>query len=89
MASFKNGKKMFLLGVEEEIIDQEFVLIYEAFLSQNLSFTHWGYEKFCLEDKNCAECKADFRFEKRDIPLWVPPTLTCQQERFQWTEIPL
>ena len=75
---------MLLLSVEEDIIDEEeFVLLYEAYRPQNLSFPHLAYEKFSLEDKDAAECKADFRFEKRDIlllveALGVPPIFICQ-----------
>ena len=75
---------MLLLSVEEDIIDEEeFVLLYEAYRPQHLSFLHLAYEKFSLEDKDAAECKADFRFEKRDIPLLVealgvPPIFICQ-----------
>ena len=52
---------MLLLSVEEDIIDEEeFVLLYEAYRPQNLSFPYLAYEKVSLEDKNAAECKAYF-----------------------------
>ncbi|CAH3033691.1 unnamed protein product, partial [Porites evermanni] len=38
---------------------------------QNLPFRHSAYEKFSLENKNCAECKADFRVDKRHIALLI------------------
>ncbi|CAH3185676.1 unnamed protein product, partial [Porites evermanni] len=47
-----------------------------------IPFRHWDYEKFSFENKDPAECKADFRFEKSDISLLVdvlqtPDTFTC------------
>ena len=68
MSSFKKVQEMLLLSVEEDIIDEEeFVLLYEAYRPQNLSFPHLAYEKFSLKDKDAAECKADFRF---DLSKW-------------------
>lgn len=83
MSSVKKVQEMLLLSIEEEIIDEEeFILLYEQYRLQNLSFPHSAYEKFYLEDKDTAECKADFRFEKRNIlllveALGVPPTFIC------------
>ena len=58
--------------MEEEIIDdEEFSVVYEAYAPQNLPFQQSAYEKFSLENKNFAECKADFRVNKRDIALLV------------------
>ena len=54
--------------LEEEIIDdEEFLVLHEAYAPQNLPFQPSAYEKFSLENKNSAECKADFRVNKRDI----------------------
>ena len=56
--------------MEEEIIDDEEVSVfYEAYAPQNIPFQHSAYEKFSLENKNAAECKADFRVDKRHIAL--------------------
>ena len=71
-----NGSNSF----EEEFRrrEEEFVLLYEAHRLSNLPFPQSAYEKFSLANKDPAECKADFRVEKRDIPLLlfalrVPP----------------
>ena len=70
MASFKKVQEMLCLCLIEEIIDEEeFVLLYEAYGPSNLPFPHSPYEKFSLANKDPAECKADFRVEKRDITL--------------------
>ena len=49
--------------------EEEFVLLYEAYRPSNLPFLHPAYERFSLANKDPAECKAEFRVEKRDIPL--------------------
>ena len=83
MASFKKVQEMLCLSLIEEIIDEEeFELLYEAYRPSNLPIPHSGYEKHSLANKDPAKCKADFRVEKRDIPLLidalrVPPV-------FQW-----
>ena len=84
MASFKKVHEMLCLCLIEEIIDEEeFVLLYEAYGPSNLPFPHSAYEKVSLANKDPAECKADFRVEKRDIPLLldalrVPPVFQCR-----------
>ena len=72
MASFQKLQELLLPCLEEEIIDdEEFSVLYEAYAPQNLPFQHSAYEKFSLENKNSAECKADFRVDKRDITLLI------------------
>ena len=72
MASFKKVQEMLCLCLVEEITDEEeFVLLYDTYRPRNLPFPHSAYEKFSLANKDPAECKADFRVEKRDIPLLV------------------
>ena len=69
MASFKKVQEMLCLClIEEIIIEEEFVLLYETY-RPILPFPHSAYEKLSLANKDRAECKADFRVEKRDIPL--------------------
>ena len=74
MASFEKVHEMLCLCVIEEIIDEEeFVLLYEAHRPNNLPFPHSANsnEKVSRANKYPAEGKADFRVEKRDIPLLV------------------
>ena len=84
MVSFKKVHEMLCLCLIEEIIDgEEFVLLYKAYRLSNLSYPHSANEKFSLANKDPAECKADFRVEKRDIPLLldalrVPPVFQCR-----------
>ena len=72
MASFKKVQEMLCLCLVEEIIDEEeFVLLCDTYRPRNLPFPHSAYEKFSLANTDPAECKADSRVEKRDIPLLV------------------
>ena len=83
MESFKEVQEMLPLCLEEEIIDdEEFILLYEAYMLQNPSFAHSSYGKFSIVNKNPVECKVDFRVEKGDIPILVeavrvPPIFKC------------
>ena len=83
MASFEKIQELLLPCLVEEIIDdEEFSVLYEAYTPQNLPFQHSAYEKFSLENKNSAECKADCHVDKRDIALLVealrvPPIFKC------------
>ena len=70
MASLKKVHEMLYLCLIEGIIDGEkFVLLYEANRPSNLPFPHSANAKFSLVNKDPAEGKADFRVEKRDIPV--------------------
>ena len=86
MASIQKIQELLLPCSEEEIIDdEEFSVFYEAHTPQTLPFQHSAYEKFSLENKNSAECKADFRVDKRDIALLiealrVPLIFKCSNE---------
>ena len=68
--------------IEEILVEEEFVLLYEAYRLSNLPFSHSAYEKFSLANKDPTECKTDFRVEKKDIPslldaLRVAPVFQC------------
>ena len=68
--------------IEEIIVEEEFVLLYEAYRPSNLPLPHSAYETLSLANKDPAESKADFLVE-RDIPLLldalrVPPVFQCR-----------
>ena len=70
MASLKKVHEMLCLCLIEEIIDkEEFVLLCGAYRPSNLPLPHSAIAKFSLVNKDPAEGKANFRVEKRDIPL--------------------
>jgi len=60
------------------------VLLYETFTLKNPDFPYDSYELFNLDSMNAAECKAEFRVEKQDLPrlvqtLQLPPVFKCEQ----------
>ena len=85
MNSFKNVRELLLLSYVNNVVsDREFVLLYDAYQSKNPDFNYQQYEPFNLDNIDSAECKADFRIEKADLPrlaeaLQLPPTFHCQQ----------
>ena len=69
MASFKKIRELLVeIFVDGEINEDEFVLLYNANTSKNPIFPYENYEKFDFDSLDPAECKAEFRFEKRDLP---------------------
>lgn len=85
MNSFKNVRELLLLSYVNNVIsDREFVLLYDAYQSKNPDFNYQQYDPFNLDDIDSAECKAEFRIEKADLPrlaeaLQLPPTFHCKQ----------
>ena len=83
--SFKEFRYLLVLLYSDEIIsDEEFLLLYDSFISKNPDFPHENYQRFDLDSMNSAECKAEFRVEKHDLPrlvaaLQLPPVFKCEQ----------
>ena len=81
--SFKEFRDLLVLLYGDEIIsDEEFLLLYDSFISKNPDFPHENYQRFDLDSTadsmNSAECKAEFGVEKNDLPrlvaaLQLPP----------------
>ena len=51
-------------------------------------FPYENYDRFDFGEIDPAECKAEFRFEKRDLPelveaLGIPEVFACDQGRFR------
>ena len=40
---------------DETILDEEFLLLYDSFISKNLDFPHGNYQRFDLDSMNSAE----------------------------------
>ena len=67
--SFKDLREFLLLSLEENmILDEEFVLLFEDYSSKNPEFEYSDYTRFDFDKLGDAECKANFRVEKRDLP---------------------
>ena len=76
MASFKETREALLLSHASSF--------YEENMSDNLDFPYDEYPSFNLQDKNEAECKANFRVEKHHVSrlvcaLDIPAVFKCQQ----------
>ena len=66
------------------ITDEELLLLLDLNIAKNPEFSYDIYDRFDLDEIDEAECKAEFRIEKRDIPLLanalgMPATLKCPQ----------
>ena len=90
MASFKETREALLLShASGFIIVVEFLLLYEENMSDNLDFSYDEFPSFNFQDKNEAECKANFRVEKHHVSrlvdaLDIPAVLITEvnKERF-------
>ena len=85
MTSFRQTRNLIGIAYDEGYInDEEFLLLWDASTSKNPDFPVAIYPCFNLDEKNATEVKAEFRFEKSDIPalhkaLRIPETFTCRQ----------
>ena len=86
MVSIKELRELLIvLYANNAISDEEFVLLYNSFSSRNSDCLYDSYELFNLNSTNFAECKAEFRVEKQDLPrlfqaLQLPPVFKCEQK---------
>ncbi|CAH3166045.1 unnamed protein product, partial [Porites evermanni] len=76
--------------VNNNISDEEFVPLYDYYRSKNPDFGYQSHDVFDLENMNSADCKAEFRVEKADLPLLadalhIPAVFQCKQ-RSIWDE---
>ena len=89
MASFKEIRELLLLSFENNTIsDEEFLLLSEQFKSKNPDFPYEKYLGFELDDMDESECLAEFRFQKRHIPLLadvlqLPDQFCATKDQFQ------
>ena len=85
MAAFEHFRQLLILYYDAYFInDEDFVLLYDIFSSKNPSFRYYEYACFDLNNMSRAECKAEFRFEKKDLPavaeaLQIPPLFKLRQ----------
>ena len=66
------------------ITDEELLLLLDLNIARNPEFSYDVYDRFDLDEIDQAECKSEFRIEKRDIPLLadvlgLPATFRCPQ----------
>ena len=85
MAFFKQTRELLLIEHSEKAIsDEELLLLLEENTSRNPEFSYENYARFNLEEIEEPECKANFRFQKDDIPelaevLGLPEVFRCSQ----------
>jgi hypothetical protein len=85
MNKFKTCREILLLSyADNNISDEEFVPLYDCYRSKNPDFGYQSYDVFDLENMNSADCKAEFRVEKADLPrladsLHIPAVFHCKQ----------
>ena len=66
------------------INDEELLLLLDDNTSRNPEFNYENYQRFNLDEIQEPECKAEFRFNKNDIPvlaevLGLPEIFRCSQ----------
>ena len=85
MVNFHELQELFLLSHAHGILDdEELLILYEEYWPKNPDFCYENYERFSPDDMNDAECLAEFRFRKHDLPLLanvlqIPDSFTCYQ----------
>ena len=82
---FKTVREAIVLGYDNGLVDdEEFVLLNDAFTSENLPFPYYKYPEFSLEEKDEYECIADFRVKKPIFQHYLafPPYLSASKELF-------
>ena len=70
MSLLKEGIDLVLISHSQGLItDEELLLLLELSTARNPEFSYDVYNRFDLDEIDQAECKSEFRIEKRDIPL--------------------
>ena len=83
--SYRKIREMLLLAYDGKIIsDKEFLVLWESCRCKNPDFPHIPYAKLDLENIDETESLAEFRAQKRDIPvlanaLQLPMNIRCPQ----------
>ena len=76
---------MLLLNHDMKVInDEELLLLLDDNTSRNPEYSYENYQRFNLDEIQELECKAEFRFNKNDIPvlaevLGLPETFRCSK----------
>lgn len=84
MVSFHKLQELFLFSHTQGILNNEELLLYGEYLPKNPDFCYENFERFSLDNINNAECLAEFRFTKHELPLLaevlqIPDSFTCYQ----------
>ncbi|KAM7430411.1 hypothetical protein ABFA07_018876 [Porites harrisoni] len=85
MASFREARIALLDAYMDGLLDDdEFLVLWQAHKSKKPEFPYEEHGRFSFDELDEAECKAEFRFKKRDLPvlvnvLGIPNQFTCSQ----------
>ena len=68
--SCREIREMLLIAYDSKIIsEEEFLVLWENYQSKNPEFPYSSYARFDLQNIDEAECLAEFRVQKQDIPV--------------------
>ena len=87
MGSFKELQEILPLCLEDEIIDdEEFILLYEAYMPQNPSFPHSSYGKFSIvkKKKTWPNVRPIFAWRRE-----ISPYLLKRYESLLFSNVPM
>ena len=59
MASFKSARDLLLVGVQEGLLDEEFLLLHDLNISTNSEYQYKDYARFNLQEKLNAKVNSD------------------------------
>ena len=85
MPSFHDVCSALIIALANKIIsEEEFTVLFAQYRPENPEFPYWKYDAFRYENLDPHECKAEFRFEKKDLPmlkqaLRIPDRFVCPQ----------
>ena len=85
MPSFQDVCDALTVALANDVItEEEFVVLFAQYRPENPEFPYWKYDGFDFESLDPHECKAEFRFEKQDLPklkqcLRIPDRFVCPQ----------
>ena len=70
--------------ISQGLITDEVLLLLDLSIARNPEFSYDVYDRFDLDEIDQAECKLEFRIDKRHIPfladvLGLPATIRCPQ----------
>ena len=66
MPRLKDGRNSLLIAHNNSLLsDEKLLLLLDENLSENPQFNYEKYERFDIDDIEEAECKAEFRVEKK------------------------
>ena len=88
MYSIRKTSQQLAFALDANIVnEEEFLLLWDANASKHSDYPVTVYPKFNFDDKDVAEVKTEFRFEKNDIPslyevLRIPEVFSCKRGQF-------